>query len=58
MFGAKRDNAAARCYVEKAVAGSGAPETETIDRSGANLAGLNAINADRKCRSKFDNRSI
>ena len=48
LFRAKRDKAAARRYFEKAIAGNGVPETVTIDRSGANLAGLNAINADRE----------
>jgi putative transposase len=43
---AKRDKAAARRYFEKAIAANGVPETVTIDRSGTNLAGLNAINAD------------
>jgi putative transposase len=58
LFRAKRDKAAARRYFEKAIAGNGVPETVTIDKSGANLAGLNAINADREVPSKFDNRSI
>ena len=35
----------ARRHFEKAIAGYGAPETVTIDKSGANLAGSNAINA-------------
>jgi transposase-like protein len=48
LFRAKRDKAAARRYFEKAIAGNGVPKTVTIDKSGANLAGLNAINADRE----------
>ena len=48
LFRAKRDKAAARRYFEKAIAGNGVPQTVTIDKSGANLAGLNAINADRE----------
>jgi putative transposase len=33
--------------------GNGVPETVTIDKSGANLAGLNAINADREVPIKI-----
>jgi transposase-like protein len=43
LFRAKQDEAAARRYFEKAIAGNGVPETVTIDKIGANLAGLNAI---------------
>jgi transposase-like protein len=53
LFRAKRDKAAARRYFEKAIAGNGVPETVTIDKSGANLAGLNAINADREMPIKI-----
>jgi putative transposase len=40
------------CF-EKAIAGNGVPETVTIDKSGANFAGLNAINADREVPIKI-----
>ena len=40
-------------YFEKAIAGNGVPETVTIDKRGANLAGLNAINADREMPIKI-----
>ena len=53
LFRAKRDKAAARRDFEKAFAGNGVPETVTIDKSGANLAGLNAINADREVPIKI-----
>jgi transposase-like protein len=53
LFRAKRDKAAVRRYFEKAIGANGAPETVTIDRSGANLAGLNAINADRETPIKI-----
>jgi transposase-like protein len=53
LFRAKRDKAAARRYFEKAIAGNGVPETVTIDKSGANLAGLNAINTDREVPIKI-----
>jgi hypothetical protein len=53
LFRAKRDKAAAERYFEKAIAGNGAPETVTIDKSGANLVGLSAINADRELPIKI-----
>jgi putative transposase len=53
LFCAKRDKAAARRYFEKAIAGNDVPETVTIDKSGANLAGLNSINADREVPIKI-----
>ena len=53
LLRAKRDKGAARRYFEKAIAGNGVPETVTIDKSGANLAGLNAINADREVPIKI-----
>ncbi|AEA65928.1 IS6 family transposase [Burkholderia gladioli] len=48
LLRAKRDKAAARCYFEKAIDQNGAPETVTIDQSGANLAALKDINAERE----------
>ncbi|KAE8754031.1 IS6 family transposase [Paraburkholderia madseniana] len=48
LFRAKRDKAAARRFFEKAINQNGSPETVTIDRSGSNLAALNAINAERE----------
>ncbi|WP_367190340.1 IS6 family transposase [Burkholderia sp. Ed8] len=48
LLRAKRDKAAARCYFEKAIDQNGAPETITIDQSGANLAALKGINAERE----------
>jgi putative transposase len=47
LLRANRDKTAARRYFEKSIAQNGIPETVTIDRSGANLAALEAINADR-----------
>jgi transposase-like protein len=41
-----RDKEAARRYLEKAIDQNGAPETVTIDKSGANLAGLRAVNSE------------
>jgi transposase-like protein len=43
-----RDKTAARRYFEKAIDRNGAPETVTMDKSGANLAALQAINVERK----------
>jgi transposase-like protein len=48
LLRAHRDKAAARNYFEKAIDRNGAPETVTLDKSGANLAALQAINAERE----------
>jgi putative transposase len=42
-----RDKAAAQRYFEKSIDQNGEPETVTIDKSGANLAALEALNAGR-----------
>jgi hypothetical protein len=42
-----RDKAAARRYFEKAIDQNGEPGTITVDKSGANLAALEALNAER-----------
>ncbi|WP_434667243.1 IS6 family transposase [Paraburkholderia sp. A3BS-1L] len=47
LLRAHRDKTAARRYFEKSMAQNGVPETVTIDKSGANLAALDAINVDR-----------
>jgi putative transposase len=47
LLRAHRDRAAARRYFEKAIDQNGVPETVTVDKSGANLAALQAINAER-----------
>ncbi|MGF6659143.1 putative transposase [Paraburkholderia atlantica] len=47
LLRARRDKAAARACFEKAIDQNGEPETVTIDRSGSNLAALQAINAPR-----------
>ncbi len=48
LLRAHRDTAAARQYFEKSIDQNGAPETVTIDKSGANLVALQAINAERE----------
>jgi transposase-like protein len=48
LFRARRDKAAARRFFEKAMGHNGSPETVTIDKSGSNLAALNAVNAERE----------
>src|ERR1700709_2863352 len=48
LLRAHRDKAAARRYFEKAIDRNGAPETVIMDKSGANLATLQAINAERE----------
>jgi putative transposase len=45
LLRAKRDKVAARRFFEKSIDKNGVPETVTIDKSGANLAALHAINA-------------
>ncbi|MCP2091912.1 UNVERIFIED_ORG: hypothetical protein J2Y81_008018 [Paraburkholderia sediminicola] len=44
---ARRNKAAAQRYFEKSIQQNGVPETVTIDKSGANLAALHAVNAER-----------
>lgn len=53
LLRAKRDKVAARRFFEKAINQSGVPETVTIDKSGANLAALDAINGDRETPIKI-----
>lgn len=53
LLRAHRDKTAARRYFEKSIAQNDAPETVTIDKSGANLAALEAINADRETPIKI-----
>ncbi|SAL66482.1 integrase catalytic region [Caballeronia udeis] len=53
LLRAHRDKTAARRYFEKSIAQNGVPETVTIDKSGANLAALEAINADREAPIKM-----
>jgi transposase-like protein len=48
LLRAHRDKAAAHRYFEKAIDRNGTPETVTMDKSGANLAALQAINAERE----------
>jgi putative transposase len=47
LLRARRDKAAARHYFEKAIDHNDEPETITVDKSGANLAALEALNAER-----------
>ncbi|MPW23232.1 IS6 family transposase [Paraburkholderia sp. CNPSo 3157] len=63
LLRAHRDKAAARRYFEKSIDQNGEPDTVTIDRSGANLAALEAINADREApinirQSKYLNNVV
>ncbi|EIF32984.1 LOW QUALITY PROTEIN: transposase [Burkholderia sp. Ch1-1] len=48
LLRAHRDKAAARRYFAKAIDRNGTPETVTMDKSGANLVALQAINAERE----------
>ena len=47
LLRARRHKAAALRYFEKSIQQNGVPETVTIDKSGANLAALHAVNAER-----------
>ncbi|MFM0514838.1 IS6 family transposase [Paraburkholderia sp. RL17-373-BIF-A] len=47
LLRAHRDKAAAHRYLKKAIDQNGEPETITVDKSGANLAALEALNAGR-----------
>ena len=48
-----RDKTGVRRYFEKSIAQNGEPETVMIDKSGANLAALEAINAERETPIKI-----
>jgi putative transposase len=47
LLRARRNKAAAQSYFEKSILQNGVPEVVTIDKSGANLAALHAVNAER-----------
>lgn len=47
LLRAHREKAAAQRYFQKSIDRNGEPETVTIDKSGANLAALEALNAER-----------
>jgi putative transposase len=53
LLRAHQGKAAARRYLEKSMARNGVPETVTIDKSGANLAALEAINDARETPIKI-----
>jgi transposase-like protein len=53
LLRAHRDKAAARRYFEKSIEQNGQPETVTIDKSDANLAALDALNAERETPIKI-----
>jgi putative transposase len=53
LLRAHRDKAAARHYFEKSIDQNGEPKTVTIDKSGANLAALDALNAERETPIKI-----
>jgi putative transposase len=44
MLSEKRDEPAARAFFKKAMGSNGAPDKVTLDKSGANKAGMNTIN--------------
>jgi transposase-like protein len=63
LLPAHRDRVAARRYFEKAIDQNGEPETITVDKRGANLAALEALNAERSTpikvrRNKYLNNIV
>ena len=48
LFTAKRDKAAAKRFFHKAMQSNGVPEKVTMDKSGANKAAIDEINANRE----------
>ena len=48
LLRARRDRLAAQRYFERSIILNGVPHTVTVDRSGANLAALKAINVERE----------
>jgi putative transposase len=56
LLRAHRDKAAAQRYFEKSIDQNGEPETITIDKSGSNLAALEALNAQRDTPIKICQR--
>jgi len=53
LLRARRNKDAAQRYFEKSIQQNGVPETVTIDKSGANLAALQAVNAERDTAIKI-----
>jgi transposase-like protein len=53
LLRAHRDKAAAQRYFEKSIDQNGEPETITVDKSGSNLAALEALNAQRDTPSEI-----
>ncbi|WP_211709200.1 IS6 family transposase [Paraburkholderia aspalathi] len=63
LLRAHRDKAAAQRYFEKSIDQNGEPETITIDKSGSNLAALEALNAQHSTpikirQNKYENNII
>lgn len=50
---ADRDKTAAHCYFQKVVEQNDEPQIIAVDKSGANLAALQAINAERQTPVKI-----
>ena len=55
LLRARRNKAAAQSYFEKSIQQNGVPETVTIDKSGANLAALHAV--ERRARHTHQDSS-
>jgi len=50
MLSKRRNKAAARSFFKRAIGTNGAPDRIVVDKSGANLAGIEAINVIRKIK--------
>ena len=58
MLSKKRDKKAAKKFFKKAIKSSGEPEKITIDKSGANKAGIDAINEELSDDKQIEIRQI
>jgi len=52
MLSEKRDEPAARAFFQKAMGSNGLPDKVTMDKSGANKAGINTIRTYAKPRGR------
>ena len=53
LLRAKRDKQAAKRFFKKAIGANGLPDTINIDKSGANTAGIKAVNKDNETQIKI-----
>jgi transposase-like protein len=63
LLTSRRDQQAAKCFLQKAIRSHGVPEKITIDRSGANKAAIKSYNAEQEkgielCQAKYLNNMV